>query len=148
MSARFRPIAKHTAASLAAMALAASVAVARAQSPDHAAHHAKPKASVTLSTDPTPPVPGEATFTVTVRDEQGQPVMGADVVVVLVMPMPGLGDMRTKVTLEPTKDPKQAAEGVYAGKGQIFMAGTWNATITIQKDGQAFEDEALELVAR
>lgn len=113
----------------------------------HAAASTKPKAEITLETTPKTPVVGDNTFTVTVKDADGGPLVGAEVTVVLVMPMGAMGDMRHSYTLKASADSKKAAQGVYTGKGQIAMAGKWAATVTVKKGGTAFEDEKLTLMA-
>ena len=46
----------------------------------------KPEATITLATKPTPPAPGQTTFTVVAKDADGKPITGADVSVEFVMP--------------------------------------------------------------
>ena len=148
------PSSTHMAALIAAGFLFTAFAGLGLSAQGHAGHGAqpqKPKASITLTTTPKTPVMGENTFTLTVKGTDGKPLVGAEVSLALVMPaMPvmGMPEMRHTVTLKAPEDAKQAAEGVYTGKGQIAMAGKWNVTITVKKDGTTFEDEKLTLTAQ
>ena len=97
----------------------------------------KPDPTITLTTKPTPPAAGETTFTVTAKDATGRPITGADVAVELAMPPSGgMAEMKHTIILKPATDPKVAAEGTYTGKGQIMMAGKWNATIDVTEAGK------------
>src|SRR5437773_1976526 len=101
--------------------VAAGTAVAQTTSNPKAGK--KPEASITLTTKPTPAAAGDATFTVTAKDATGKPITGADVSVEFVMPpMGSMGEMKNKTALKPSTDPKLAADGTYAGNGQIMMA--------------------------
>jgi hypothetical protein len=109
----------------------------------------KPQPTITLSTKPDPPAAGQTTFTVTARDTAGKPITGADVTVELVMPpMGGMAQMRNKVTLKASTDPKLAAEGTYAGTGQIMMAGKWNATVDVKVGGKSVGQHKTTLTAK
>lgn len=106
---------------------------------------------VTFATKPNPPKPGATTFTVTVKTANGAPVTGADVSVELVMPaMPAMAmpEMRSKVTLKPAVDAKDAAAGTYVGPGQILMAGTWNAVVTVKVGGKPFAESKLSVTTK
>lgn len=77
------------------------------------------------------PKPGDSVFEVTVTDTAGKPVTDGTVSVVLFMPaMPGMGAMRHEAKLA------HAADGVYRGSGQIMMAGAWQITVTVTRDGK------------
>ena len=109
----------------------------------------KPTEAVTLATTPATPATGDNDFTVTIRDATCAPIVGAAVTLELVMPaMPGMPEMRNRVRLAPAKDPRAASAGTYAGRGQIFMAGKWNATITAVVHGVTVAERTLTLTAK
>jgi len=41
-----------------------------------------------------------------------------------------------------------AGGGVYRGSGQVMMAGRWDATVTVVRDGQRLGIKQLPVVAR
>jgi hypothetical protein len=86
---------------------------------------------VTLTTMPDPPQMGETTFEAMVM-MGGQPVTDADVSVELFMPaMPEMkmAEMRNSVAL------KHEGGGRYRGTGNVMMAGNWEATVSVKRDG-------------
>jgi len=119
-----------------------------------AAGYAQPKApapSVTFSTKPAPAAAGATTFTVVVKDAAGKPVTGADVAVEFVMPampMMKMPEMRNTTMLKAPEDAKVAATGTYVGAGQIMMAGTWNVTVKVKRDGKEFVEKKLTVIAK
>lgn len=111
---------------------------------------AKPEATITLTTKPTPPVGGENEFTVSVKDSAGKPVVGADVSVLLLMPaMPAMHmpEMKNTVALKPAEG-KDATPGTYIGRGQVPMAGRWNVTVSVNVGGRDFAEKQLTLTAK
>jgi hypothetical protein len=102
-----------------------------AQAP--AATTATPAGSVevTLTTQPDPPKMGETTFEAMVM-MSAQPVTDADVSVELVMaamPEMKMPEMRNTVPL------KHEGGGRYRGTGNVMMAGNWDATVSVKRDG-------------
>lgn len=90
------------------------------------------KATLALSTAPSPPQKGQNTLHVTLRDAAGKPVSGAEIQVTFFMPaMPAMGmaAMRAQATLHET------APGVYEGPIQLASGGTWQVTITARRNG-------------
>ena len=112
----------------------------------------KPKTpTVTLATQPSPPVMGQTTFTVTVKAPDGKPVTGADVSVELVMPaMPSMNmaEMRSNIVLKPAQDPKLAEAGTYVGSGQVMMAGKWNTTVSVKVGGKEYAERKSTLTVK
>jgi len=109
----------------------------------------KPEPSITLTTKPTPPAAGETTFTVIAKDAAGKPISGADVSVEFVMPPMGtMGEMKNKVALKASTDPKLAADGTYLGAGQIMMAGKWNVTVDVRVGGKTVAEKKLTVTAK
>jgi len=101
--------------------------------------------SVDLATEPDPPRAGRTTFIATIRDEQGAPLTGADVALVLLMPaMPAMNmpAMRSDGVLI------ASAPGVYRGTVEVLMTGRWDVTITVTGQGQRLGMYRRTLVAR
>ena len=87
---------------------------------------------VTLTTDPNPPQAGRNRFIATVQ-EDGQPVTDAEVAVELhmaAMPEMNMPEMRNRVTLG------HQAAGRYDGAGDLPMAGRWDATVVVSRQGE------------
>ncbi len=78
--------------------------------------------SVVLSFAPNPPVKGLDTLTVTVRDANGNPVVGAAVRIKTTMPMMSMSG--------PTFMPKDKGAGGYAVRGNLQYATTWVFEVT------------------
>jgi RND family efflux transporter MFP subunit len=100
---------------------------------------------ITFRSDPDPPRTGDSTFEVAVVHPDGQPVTDADVSVTLFMPaMPSMSmpAMRSEATLS------SVGQGVYRGLGQVLMAGRWDVTVNVSKDGQRLGSRQFALVAR
>jgi RND family efflux transporter MFP subunit len=101
--------------------------------------------SVSFNTQPSPPRSGENTFEVRVIDSGGTPIADAQVKVTLYMPpMPSMNmpAMTSDATLT------HAADGVYRGKGTVSMAGRWDVTIAVTRDGRRLASKQMTLVAR
>ena len=99
---------------------------------------------VTLSTQPDPPRMGETTFEAMVM-RGGEPVTDADVSVELFMPaMPSMNmaEMRNSVAL------KHEGAGRYRGTGHVMMAGHWDATVSVKRNGQQFGTRTVPIVAK
>jgi nitrogen fixation protein FixH len=82
---------------------------------------------------------------VAVYDAAGQPLSGAEVSALLAMPaMPSMNHpaMRSESTL------RDAGNGVYRGSVQIMMAGRWDVTVTVTRDGRIAGSREFSLVAR
>jgi membrane fusion protein, copper/silver efflux system len=100
---------------------------------------------ITLRTVPEPARTGDNQLEVTVKDASGRPVDGADVSVQFFMPaMPTMNmpAMRSEARLSP------AGGGVYRGSGQVMMAGRWDATVTVMRDGQRLGTVQMPVVAK
>ena len=101
--------------------------------------------TITFRAVPSPPRgAAENGFEVTVKDQQGKPVDGADVSIVLFMPaMPAMKmpEMRNEVRL------MGAGNGRYTGKGQIMMAGSWTAAVSVKQNGKEIGQEKVTITA-
>jgi Cu(I)/Ag(I) efflux system membrane fusion protein len=82
---------------------------------------------------PNPPKgAADNTFHVSVMDLNGKTIPDAEVTVTVVMPaMPsmGMGEMRNSFKLS-------FVQGMYMGKGNIGMAGSWNVLVEAKRNGQ------------
>ena len=99
---------------------------------------------VTLTTQPDPPKMGETTFEAMVM-LGGQPVTDADVSVELfmaAMPEMKMAEMRNTVAL------KHEGGGRYRGTGNVMMAGNWDATVSVKRDGQEVGARKVPIVAK
>lgn len=114
---------------------------------EKAAPAATPAARLDIAflSQPDPPRMGDNSLEVIVKDSQGQPVTDAVVEVIFVMPaMPSMGmpAMRSAVTLA------GGGDGAYRGTGQVPMAGRWDVTVAVSRDGKRVGSKRLALVAR
>ena len=99
---------------------------------------------VTFTSEPDPPRTGENTFDVMVMSGN-QPVTDADVSVEFFMPaMPAMKmpEMRNSVPL------KHEGGGRYRGAGNVMMAGTWDATVSVKRSGQEIGSRTLQVTAK
>jgi Cu(I)/Ag(I) efflux system membrane fusion protein/cobalt-zinc-cadmium efflux system membrane fusion protein len=106
---------------------------------------AAPHLDITFRTRPDPPRTGDVTFEAIVKGTEGHPVTDADVSAVLFMPaMPSMSHpaMRIEARLA------HASEGTYRGTGQVPMAGRWDVTVNVSRDGQRVASRQLGIVAR
>jgi hypothetical protein len=88
---------------------------------------------IVVRTIPDPPTTGENQFEAVVKDRNGAPIDGADVAVQFFMPaMPTMNmpAMRSEIKL------RSAGGGIYRGPGQVLMAGRWEATVIVTRNGQ------------
>ena len=93
----------------------------------------KPSAKIACTVEPNP-AKGAADnlFHVRLVDSAGKPITDAQVTVTLVMPaMPAMGmpEMRNSFQLP-------FVQGMYMGKGNVGMAGSWNLSVEARRNGQ------------
>jgi len=87
---------------------------------------------IRLKINPDPPRSGENQIQVSIQNADGTAVMDAVVSTVFYMPaMPSMSmpEMRSELALT------QAEGGIYRGKGNLEMAGTWDVTVKVSKEG-------------
>ena len=99
---------------------------------------------IALTSQPDPPQTGETTFEATVT-EGGQPVTNADVSVELfmaAMPNMNMPEMRNSIAL------KHEGSGRYRGAGNVMMAGSWDATVSVKRGGQEIGNRKVSIVAK
>ncbi|MGZ7107283.1 MAG: efflux RND transporter periplasmic adaptor subunit, partial [Candidatus Angelobacter sp.] len=90
------------------------------------------QAKLELTTQPDPPRKGNNIFRVNLTDA-GSPIAGAQVNVTFFMPaMPAMGMASMKTSVDLT----DKGGGLYEGAGELGSAGTWQVTLTAQKNGR------------
>ena len=88
------------------------------------------KLDIALKTLPSPA--GQDKFEVTIKDASGKPV--TDVDVSLQLTMAAMPTMKSDVKMK-------LEEGKYTGTGQMSMAGAWDVTVTVKKDGKQIAEK-------
>ena len=99
---------------------------------------------INLTYQPDPPTMGENAFDVEVK-RGATPVTDATVALELfmaAMPAMKMPEMRTSVALTHTDG------GHYRGKGNIVMAGTWDATVKVSRGGQEIGNRKFTVSAK
>lgn len=92
-----------------------------------------PQLQIDLRIQPDPPRTGKNTVSIRVRDSAGKAVDNAKVTVVFFMPaMPSMGmsAMRSEAVLN------FAGSGEYRGEIRVQSAGTWQVTVTVEKENR------------
>src|SRR6516164_2867462 len=98
--------------------------------------------TVDLSTDPTPPRRGANTARVKLTDAEGKPVEGVQVTATFFMPaMPAMGMAAMRAVVNLT----DKGNGLYEGPLQLDSGGTWQVTVTVQRNGQMITTKQLSI---
>ena len=100
--------------------------------------------NIDFTTDPNPPNRGNNVFRVRLTGPGNIPVIGASVTVTFymaAMPAMGMAAMNSTVTLTDKGD------GIYEGSGTLGSGGTWQVTVTAQKNGQTIATKQLRVNA-
>lgn len=100
------------------------------------------QANIDYSSTPSPPKPGSNLFRVKLTGGDGKAITGAAVTVtyfMAAMPAMGMAAMRTVATLP------EKGNGVYEGKGDVQMGGTWQVTVVASKNGQTIAQKQLDV---
>ena len=101
--------------------------------------------AIDFRSEPDPPKSGDNTIEVTVRQADGTAITDAAVTAVFSMPaMPAMNmpAMRSETKLTHING------GRYQGMGQLSMAGTWNVTVTVTRDGEPVGRRSFSIVAK
>jgi Cu(I)/Ag(I) efflux system membrane fusion protein/cobalt-zinc-cadmium efflux system membrane fusion protein len=102
------------------------------------------KMRIDLSTQPSPPRMGANTVRVKLTDSDGKPASGLQVTTTYFMPaMPAMG-MTAERAAAALSD---KGNGLYEGSLQLPADGTWEVSITVQRDGQTVATKQLSLGA-
>jgi RND family efflux transporter MFP subunit len=110
-----------------------------------AAGAVRERLDIAFRSQPDPPQTGDHVFEVTVKDPDGKPVTDAEVTVAFFMPaMPTMNmpAMQNEAKLS------EAGNGVYRGTGQVMMAGRWEVSVIVSRNGQRIGTKQLTVVAR
>jgi RND family efflux transporter MFP subunit len=102
------------------------------------------QANIAFTTDPNPPQKGSNVFRVKLTSGDGTPITGTDVTVTFYMvgmPAMGMAAMNTTTTLI------DKGNGMYEGSGSLGSGGTWQVTISVQKNGQVIGTKQLRVNA-
>jgi Cu(I)/Ag(I) efflux system membrane fusion protein/cobalt-zinc-cadmium efflux system membrane fusion protein len=100
--------------------------------------------SIDLSTEPSPPHQGSNTVRVKLAQPDGKAVTGAQVSITFfmaAMPAMGMSAMRAVATLA------DKGNGTYEAPLQLQTGGTWQVTVTVQRNGQSIGSKQLSLNA-
>lgn len=102
------------------------------------------KVNLDFTTDPNPPQKGSDIFRVKLTNSDGSPTVGAEVTVTFymaAMPAMGMAAMNTTTKLN------DKGSGIYEGSGSLGSGGTWQLTISVQKNGQVVATKQLRVNA-
>jgi Cu(I)/Ag(I) efflux system membrane fusion protein/cobalt-zinc-cadmium efflux system membrane fusion protein len=101
-------------------------------------------ANIEFSAEPSPPHKGSNTFRVQLTGASGNPIAGAHVTVTFFMPaMPSMGMAAMKTSAALT----DKGDGLYEATGELGSGGTWQVTITAQKNGQTLASKQINVNA-
>ncbi|MGZ4899815.1 MAG: efflux RND transporter periplasmic adaptor subunit [Candidatus Angelobacter sp.] len=91
------------------------------------------QAKLEFTTQPDPPRKGNNVFRVKLADAAASPIAGAQINVTFFMPaMPAMGMASMKTSVDLT----DKGGGLYEGAGELGSGGTWQVTLTAQKNGR------------
>jgi Cu(I)/Ag(I) efflux system membrane fusion protein/cobalt-zinc-cadmium efflux system membrane fusion protein len=102
------------------------------------------QANIDFTTDPNPPQKGNNAFRVKLTNRDGTPTTGADATVTFYMagmPAMGMAAMSTNTKLI------DKGNGMYEGRGSLGSGGTFQVTISVQKNGQVIATKQLRVDA-
>ncbi|MFC5861841.1 efflux RND transporter periplasmic adaptor subunit [Acidicapsa dinghuensis] len=100
--------------------------------------------NVNFTTDPNPANRGNNILRVRLTGPGNTPITGASVTVTFymaAMPAMGMAAMNASATLT------EKGNGLYEGNGSLGSGGTWQVTVTAQKDGQTIASKQLRVNA-
>jgi Cu(I)/Ag(I) efflux system membrane fusion protein/cobalt-zinc-cadmium efflux system membrane fusion protein len=102
------------------------------------------QANIDFTSDPNPPQKGSNVFRVKLTGANGTPTTGAEVSVTFYMAaMPAMGMSAMNTTAKLT----EKGNGLYEGNGSLGSGGTWQVTISAQKNGQLIATKQLRVNA-
>jgi len=100
--------------------------------------------NIDFDTDPDPPQKGSNVFRVKLTGANGTPTTGADVIVTFYMAaMPAMGMTAMNTTAKLTA----RGNGLYEGNSSLGSGGTWQVTISAQKNGKVIATKQLSVNA-
>src|SRR5499427_5798912 len=99
---------------------------------------------IDLATDPTPLHKGANTVRVKLTGPDGSPVTGVQTAITFFMPaMPAMGMAAMRAVVNLT----DKGNGLYEGPLQLDSGGTWQVTVTVQRNGQMIATKQLSISA-
>jgi Cu(I)/Ag(I) efflux system membrane fusion protein/cobalt-zinc-cadmium efflux system membrane fusion protein len=102
------------------------------------------QANIAFTTDPNPPQKGSNVFRVKLTSADGAPTTGADVTVTFYMAaMPAMGMAAMNISTKLI----DKGNGIYEGSGSLGSGGTYQVTISAQKNGQLIATKQLRVNA-
>jgi Cu(I)/Ag(I) efflux system membrane fusion protein/cobalt-zinc-cadmium efflux system membrane fusion protein len=102
------------------------------------------KVNIDFTTDPNPPQKGSNVFRVKLTGSDESTTTGAEVTVTFYMAaMPAMGMAAMNTTAKLT----DKGNGIYEGGGSLGSGGTWQVTISVQKNGQTIGTKQLRVNA-
>jgi RND family efflux transporter MFP subunit len=102
------------------------------------------QATIDFTTDPNPPQKGSSVFRVKLTGADGKPATGADVTVTFYMAaMPAMG----MAAINTTTRLLEKGNGMYEGSGSLGSGGTYQVTISAQKNSQSIATKQLRVNA-
>jgi RND family efflux transporter MFP subunit len=102
------------------------------------------KVNIDFTTDPNPPQKGGNLFRVKLTDAGGAPTTGAEVTVTFYMAaMQAMGMAAMNTTARFT----EKGNGMYEASGSLGSGGTWQVTLSVQKNGQVIATKQLRVNA-
>jgi RND family efflux transporter MFP subunit len=102
------------------------------------------KTAIDFSSVPSPIKVGSNTLRVKLTGPDGKPLSGSLVTVALFMPaMPQMG----MAAMHATSTLSEQASGIYEGKIDVLMAGTWQMTVSAARNGQVIATKRLSMTA-
>lgn len=105
---------------------------------------ASAQANIDFTTDPNPPQKGSNIFRVKLTEANGSPTTGAQVTVTFYMTaMPAMGMAAMNTTAKLT----EKGNGFYEGNGALGSGGTWQVTISAQRNGQVIATKQMSVNA-
>jgi membrane fusion protein, copper/silver efflux system len=96
--------------------------------------------TLTLTTQPEKPKPGDNTFRLKITDNSGQPVKEAQVGFMFQMNMQGMAPSKAEAKL--------SKDGSYEANGNLAMAGPWDVTVTVRRPRQNDIQEKFTVTAQ
>jgi Cu(I)/Ag(I) efflux system membrane fusion protein/cobalt-zinc-cadmium efflux system membrane fusion protein len=100
--------------------------------------------NIDFTTDPNPPQKGSNSFHAKITGDGGAAISGADVTVTFYMAaMPAMGMAAMNATAKLT----DKGNGLYEGSGALGSGGTWQVTISVQKNGELIATKQLRVNA-
>jgi nitrogen fixation protein FixH len=136
---------------IAIIAIASTLFIGSACSDDRSASSAAPAATAnaqglniafrTLAS----PTSGDNKVEAVVKQADGEPV--TDVAVSVTFRMPAMPSMNMP-EMHTTTSLAHVGDGHYVGTGQLEMAGSWNVTVTVSRNGAQIGSQRFSLIAK